>query len=285
MKFGGNLFGPFENCEAWALQARSLGYSAVYFPLDYTAPQREIDRYVQAAHAFHLTIAEVGIWNNLLHPDAEKRASAMERAVRQLELADYVRANCCVNIAGSYDPEVWDGHHPDNLTPRAFEDITRCTQKILDTVRPLHTFYTLEPMPWMYPDSADTCLQLIHAVDRPGFAAHVDLVNVLSSPSLYYRNREVIQEWFRKVGPWIRSIHAKDITLSQELTVHLSECRPGTGGLDYPTLLTCASQLPDQVTLMLEHMTEKEDYRLASLFVHDLADRLGISLGCGRPAE
>ena len=51
------------------------------------------------------------------------RKNDCKNAVHQLELADYVRANCCVNIAGGYNPTQWDGPHPDNLTPRAMEEI------------------------------------------------------------------------------------------------------------------------------------------------------------------
>ena len=44
-------------------------------------------------------ICEIGVWNNVLERDAAKREAAISRAIHQLELADYVGANCCVNIA------------------------------------------------------------------------------------------------------------------------------------------------------------------------------------------
>ena len=52
----------------------------------------------------------------------------------------------------------------------------------------------------MYPDTADSYLRLIEAIDRKGFAAHLDPVNVICSPQLYYRNGEVIREWFDKLA-------------------------------------------------------------------------------------
>lgn len=276
MRFGGFLFKPWNTPEEWAEAAIEAGYSAVYFPVDYRAEQSVIDGYRQAAQDYDLVICEIGVWNNTLDRNPQKREEAVQRAIRQLELAEYVGANCCVNIAGSY-AEQWDGPHKDNFTQRAFEEIVQTTQKIIDAVNPQRTAYSLEPMPWMYPDSADSYLQLIQAIDRKGFVAHLDPVNIICSPQLYYRNGQVIQEWFDKLGPYIRSCHAKDITLSGKLTVHLDECRPGLGELDYATYLQCMDKLDDSVCMMLEHMTEADDYTAATRHLTSLANQLGIS--------
>jgi sugar phosphate isomerase/epimerase len=115
-------------------------------------------------------------------------------------------------------------------------------------------------------------------IDRKGFAAHLDPVNIIASPQLYYRNGEVIQEWFDKLGDNILSCHAKDITLSGKLTVHLDECRPGLGELDYETYLKCMSKLDDRVCMMLEHMTEEIDYIQATKYIKGHAKRLGIKI-------
>lgn len=277
MRFGGIIFKKWTSPWEWAQAAVDLGYSAVYFPVDHTAEISVIDGYVKAATDYDLVICEIGVWNNLLVKDPVKREENLNRAIRQLELAEYVGANCCVNIAGSYSDQ-WDGPHKDNLSERAFEEIVLTTQKVIDAVNPKRTYYSLEPMPWMYPDTADSYLRLIEAIDRRGFAAHLDPVNVISSPQLFYRNGEVIQEWFDKLGSNILSCHAKDITLSGKLTVHLDECRPGLGGLDYETYLRCMAKLDDRVCLMLEHMTEEKDYIEATKYLKGLAGNMGIKL-------
>jgi len=277
MRIGGLILKKWQTAEQWALLAREMGYTAVYFPVDYTATQTEIDAYRKAAADYDLVISEVGVWNNTLERNTEKRRAAVEKAIRQLELADYVGANCCVNIAGSYS-EQWDGPHPDNLTEKGFEDIVLTTRKIIDAVNPAVTCYSLEPMPWMYPDTAQSYLRLIRSIDRKGFAAHLDPVNIISSPQLYYRNADVIKEWFDVLGTGIVSCHAKDIRLSGQLTVHLDECRPGTGELDYKTYLQCMTRLDDKACLMLEHMTREDDYVEALKYIKGLAGLLGITL-------
>lgn len=277
MRFGGHIFKKWNTPEEWAQAALDMGYSAVYFPVDYTADLKLIDGYRKAAEDADLVICEIGVWNNLLDPNPEKREANIDRAIHQLELADYVGANCCVNISGNCG-EQWDGHHPDNLTQKTFDEVVRTTQHIIDAANPKNTKYTLEPMPWMFPNSADSYLDLIKAVDRKAFAAHLDPVNVINSPVLYYRTGEVIQEWFDKLGTQIKSCHAKDIILSGKLTVHLDECRPGTGNLDYETYLKCMTKLPDHACLMLEHMTEEIEYIKATEYIKGVAKKLGIQL-------
>ena len=277
MRFGGQIFKKWNTPEEWAQAALDMGYSAVYFPVDYTADVKVIDGYKKAAADADLVISEIGIWNNLMEMNPEKREENIQRAIHQLELADYVGANCCVNISGNCG-EQWDGHHPDNLTQKTFEAVVRTTQRIIDAVNPKNTEYTLEPMPWMFPHTADSYVELLKAVGRKGFAAHLDPVNVINSPVLYYQNGEMIREWFEKLGPKIRSCHAKDIVLQGSLTVHLDECRPGTGNLDYKTYLECMTTLPDTTCLMLEHMSREEDYLLAAKYLKGLAAELNIQL-------
>lgn len=275
MRLGGLIFGTFEHPEQWAQEAIRLQYRAVYFPVDYMADQKLIDGYAQAAKAADLVIAEVGSWNNTLDADLQKREANINRCIRQLELADYVGANCCVNIAGSHAQQ-WDGPHKDNLTQKTFDEIVTITQRIIDAVNPKHSAYSLEPMPFIYPDTADSYLELVKAIDRKGFAAHLDPVNIISSPQKYFASGDVIREWFDKLGAYIRSCHAKDIILSGKLTVHLDECRPGTGGLDYEAYLTCLARLDKNTPIMLEHMTDPGDYVLASEYIRGVAEGLGI---------
>lgn len=274
MRFGGNVFGCTDP-ESWAAAAKEMGYSAVYMPVDHKAPTALIDDYVAIARENDLVIAEVGVWNNLLDPDPAVREKAFERAVGQLELADYAGANCCVNIAGTYSTQ-WDGPHPDNLTRRGYDDIVDTVQRIIDAAKPVRTYYALEPMAWMYPDCADSCASLMRDVARDRFGVHFDPVNITSSPRLYYGNGNMIREWFDKLGPYIRSCHAKDITLSGQLTVHLSECRPGTGNLDYGTYIAELDKLGDDACLMLEHMNKKEDYVAAMRFLRATAAGKGV---------
>ncbi len=153
-------------------------------------------------------------------------------------LADEIGANCCVNISGSRNPEKWDGPHKDNLTPETFDLIVETTRKIIDSVKPKNTFFTIETMPWAYPDSVESYVKLIKAIDRKQLGVHFDPVNLVISPQVYYNNGEMIKESFKKLGSLIKSCHAKDIILrDDELTLHMPEIRAGLGNLNYAVYL------------------------------------------------
>jgi sugar phosphate isomerase/epimerase len=130
----------------------------------------------------------------------------------------------------------------------------------------------------MYPDSADSYLELIRAIDRERFAVHLDVVNLICSPQPYFGNAALIRECVAKLGPLIKSCHAKDIALADRLTVHLDEVRPGLGGLDYPMLLGELNALDPDLPLMLEHLPNEDAYDQAAGYVRSVAQQLRVSL-------
>ncbi|MFA6108841.1 MAG: TIM barrel protein [Candidatus Latescibacterota bacterium] len=277
MRLGGPIFEQTTTPSAWVAAVRAKGYKAAYCPLTVDDPPDLARGYQRAAVEADIVIAEVGAWCNPLGPDIVARKVALAKCKRSLELAERIGARCCVNIAGSRGAK-WDGPHPDDLTPEFFDEVVACVQEIVDAVAPQQTRYTLETMPWMPPDSADGYLRLLRSVDRPGFAAHLDPVNLVNSPQRYFRNRVLLRECFEKLGPHVRSVHAKDILLADRLTVHLDEVRPGTGGLDYPTFLREISRLDPDTPLMLEHLPNEAEYDLAAAYLRQVAAEMGCTL-------
>jgi sugar phosphate isomerase/epimerase len=130
-------------------------------------------------------------------------------------------------------------------------------------------------MPWAFPDSPDSYLELIKAIDRKQLGVHLDPVNMINSPRRYYGNGAFIKECFSKLGRYIKNCHAKDILLRSDLTVHLDEVLLGTGGLDYKIYLSELSKLKD-VPLMLEHLKTKEEYDQAAANVRKTAASVGV---------
>jgi len=278
MRLGGPVFEKHTDPADWIAELKRLGYSAAFCPVGAEASDDEVAGYARAARAADVVIAEVGAWSNPLDPDDAKRREAIEHNRRQLALADRVGARCCVNVSGSRGAERWAGPHVDNLTDETFDLIVETVRKIIDDVKPTRTFYTLETMPWMYPDSADSYLRLIEAVDRDRFAAHLDPVNLISSPQRYFRNAEVIRDCFAKLAPHIKSCHAKDIKLAEKLTTHLDEVRPGLGALDYRTFLTELDRLDADTPLMLEHLPSAEAYAAGAEAIRRTARAIGVTI-------
>ena len=296
MRLGATLFVPSSDPEEIASTYAELGYSAAPVPLvseilaqataaagykieptNLAAVPAEWIRATREAYARHdVMLAEVGAWNNMLDPDPEKRAKNVAYNVAALALAEELGARCCVNIAGSFSPTSWMGPDPRNLTEEAFELTVENVRHIIDSVKPRRAYYAIEMMQWVVPDSVDSYLRLVQAVDRPMFGVHVDPVNLVYSPHIYYRNAELIRDIFARLGRWIVACHAKDIILRETLTVHLEEIRPGLGALDYRVYLQELSRLPGDIPLIIEHLPPQQ-YAAARDYIVGVARELGLA--------
>jgi len=277
MRLGGPPFAKFTDPESWIASIAAKGYRATYCPAGPETDDATIQAYAKAARRADIVIAEVGAWSNPLSADADAAKAALEKCKAMLALAERIGALCCVNITGSRGAP-WDGPHPLNLTKETFEMILQVSRDIIDAVKPVHAFYTLETMPWMYPDSADSYLELLKAIDRRAMGVHFDPVNLICSPQRYFANAELIRDFCHKLGPHIRSCHAKDILLSARLTTHLDEVCPGKGNLCYRTMLKELDKLDPDTPLLMEHLSSEEEYDQAATHIRSVADELGLTL-------
>jgi len=284
MRLGAPVFIDSQDPEEIARAHRALGYRAGYCPRVELEDAARI-RAIREAFAKHdVVIGEIGVWNNLLDADEAKRRANFAAMKRALALADEVGALCVVNIAGARNPQFWGGPHPDNLSQDSFDRIVANAREIIDEVKPKRAKLTYEMMPWCLPDSADSYLDLVNAIARPGFGVHLDIVNIISSPRRYFDTTSVIRDCFAKLGPHIVGCHLKDVKLQDGLTTHLDEVMVGEGGLDIATYLLEAEKLPQQPPVLLEHLTTKEEFDQAREYVVKLAREVGVNVSAD-PAE
>ena len=133
-------------------------------------------------------------------------------------------------------------------------------------------------MPWSYPDSVESYKSLIEAVNRKKFGVHLDPVNLVTSPQVYFKNGGLIKNTFIKLGPFIRSCHAKDIVLlDDKVTPHLPEVRAGLGNLNYAVFLKELSKLKD-IPLILEHLNSADEYLKAAEYIRTIGGDNNINL-------
>ncbi len=277
MRFGAPVFDDCSTPELWVQAVQKQGYRAALCPASLQTPDDEVRLWGKAAAQADIAIAEVGAWSNPLSPDEQERRRAVEKCTQSLDLAERLGARCCVNIAGSRSTQ-WDGPHPNNMSEETFDMIVESVRGIIDAVQPKRAFYVLETMPWIFPDSPDNYLRLLQAIDRPMLGVHLDPANMMNSPQRFFRNADFIRECFAKLGPYVKSCHGKDIALGTHLTVHLDEVRPGLGGLDYRVFLAELNKVDPDVTLLLEHLPNENEYSLAAQYVRSVAQEIGIAL-------
>ncbi|SFK96565.1 Sugar phosphate isomerase/epimerase [Paenibacillus sp. 1_12] len=272
-----------EDPREMAIAHRQFGYRAAYCPQISLTDTHRIKAIREGFAAEDVIIAEVGAWCNLITSEEATRSKNLDFVCEKLALADEIGALCCVDYIGSVAPGTDYGPHPNNLTEEAFELAVETARLIVDRVKPKRAKFCLEMMQWTLPDSPEILLDMIKAIDRPTFAAHLDPVNIIVSPRQYYNNGELIKRCFELLGPYIVSCHAKDIILQDRLSLHLDEIRLGLGQLDYKVYLTELSKLAGDVPIMLEHLQTSEEYIRARDEIVKIGSELGIAFN-GRDA-
>lgn len=278
IRLGGHLFADTADPQRWAAAVKDAGYTAAYCPVDETADTGTIQAYTEAARQADIVIAEVGVWNNPLAADENERAVAMELCKKRLALAEEIGALCCVNTAGSRGRN-WAGPDRRNLSEQTFEMIVDSVREIIDAVKPSRAYYALETMPWVFPDSTESYVRLVQAIDRKHFGVHFDPVNLIYSPRRYYDTGACIERFVDALAVHIRSCHAKDVLLRDDLLFHLDEVRPGQGALDYEVYLRALDSLDKDVPLMIEHLSDAGEYAAAAAHICATAANVGVQIG------
>ena len=87
-----------------------------------------------------------------------------------------------------------------------------------------------------------------------------------------------MEECFRKLGPYIRSCHLKDVALGQEFTLQFRETACGRGGLNLEKYAGLARKADPDMPLIIEHLDGDEAYLESLSYVKLRFGRAGIEI-------
>jgi sugar phosphate isomerase/epimerase len=276
MRLGGPIFRKVDCFEEEVALHKKLGFGAAY--CKYIEDHRQREEYKQAFAEADIVLAEFGAYCiNILDTDTALRQKNIDEICRRLEYADEMGARCCVIHGGSVETGDWGNANPQNMSEKSFAESVRIVQGILDSVKPQTTKLVMETESYLLPDSPEIYARLIEAIDRPGFAVHLDPVNIIASPRRFYGNAQFIKQCFSLLGPWIVSCHAKDLNMPpKHATVQIDETYIGDGVLDYNTYLKEIDKLNPAPTLMIEHLNESQLIK-GLRFIYQKAEVVGIT--------
>jgi sugar phosphate isomerase/epimerase len=146
-------------------------------------------------------------------------------------------------------------------------------------------------------DSPETNAQIVQAVGSERIRIVMDFVNHFQSLAQVYNSTARINHIFDVMGPVCPIGHCKDISVGNDLALHLNENIPGEGELDTATALRRWQALHPDGYLLLEHMPHEklphdpspgdyqrleqrllEKYALAARNVHRIAREAGVPI-------
>lgn len=277
MKLGISYTPKHTTPDEWAAALAALGCRAAVCPIATGADDNTIDAYREAAARHGVMIAEVGVWNSPISDDEAARRKARDFAKGQLRLADRIGAACCVNVAGSTGPN-WSFGCKKDRTQEGWDRIVESVQDIIDSVNPQNTYYTIECMPIVPPTSPDEYLRMLKDVDREHFSVHLDCFNMFFTPDRYFWSEDFFHECFEKLGPQVKSIHAKSVRLTEELTFCIREVPIMESGVNFDAFLTEVGKLDPEMPVIIEHRNSLEEYKDALTYVRERAAALNVPI-------
>lgn len=278
MRLGASVFYKGTDPEQYALAHVEKGYGAAIAPRWLSLEQpKELEAFKKAMKKHDIVIAEVGVWNNPLHPDKEEAEKCIHLMVERLKLAEELEARTCVNILGTKQTASWFGPHAEDYSEEFFKEAVAVSQYVIDEVKPEKTKLSFEMMPYCFLDSPEEYLRFLNAVDRKAAGVHLDICNNMNSPRRFYNNTAYIKHTFELLKDKIVTLHLKDIALKpDELTVSFEEVMIGTGGIDYITLLQEISKLSVDIPAIIEHLHSEEQYDMAMKATVGFAEKAGL---------
>jgi len=232
--------------------------------------------------------AQTGGYCNLVSTDEAHRRKCVARLRETLAAAEQAGVRTVICGGGHRDPDCPEAvfsPHPDNWTQPARELLAQSCAEVLDGFSSKVTKLTIETWVMTPLDSPRAARDLVDAVKHPNLGILFDPVNMMNLDR-HFRTGEFVAECIDTFGDAITHVHAKDTRiLADRFTYHMAEVPIGSGRMDYARLLREMTRLPEDVSLIIEHLDTFDAYAAAAAKLREIAAAEGIDFaGKGRAA-
>lgn len=209
-----------------------------------------------------IAIDSIGVYTNLIHPDAEERAANLAYFDAMMQIGRHMGVDTFITEAGRYQP-------PEPLPGIAYDFREDTWNTMLETHKRLADLaerndarVLLEPYFLSFYASAKRTRVFLEQVDSPRIRVLLDPANLIELNDL--------EEMFTQLGPRIECHHAKDRKLHTDRGV-----AAGEGDVDYVKFVTLAAKHTPGAPLILEYVNAAT-YRAALEHLRGAIKKAGL---------
>ena len=195
------------------------------------------DTYRQAG----ITIDSIGVYTNLIHPDAEEREANLAYFDAMMKVGQHMGVDTFITEAGHYHPEKLEPGPPYDFRGATWDVALQTFKQLGAMAQKNEAKVLVEPFFQGFFASAKRTRVFLEELDCPRIRVLLDPANLIELNTL--------DEMFAQLTPWIDCLHAKDRKLHSERGV-----AAGKGDLDYVTFVRLAAQYTPGVPLILEYV-------------------------------
>jgi len=200
-----------------------------------------------------ITMAAVSGTFNMIHPSLRERRRGLERLRELASVCHMLDTSVITLCTGTRDPESMWRRHPDNDSPKAWDDLVVSMQEALQIAEENKVTLAFEPEVSNAVDSASKGRRLLNQMRSPLLKVVMDPANIFHKGELA-RMREMIDEAFVLLGDYIAIGHAKDLDHDGEA----GHKAAGEGLLDYDQYMSWLDTIKPNVPLILHGLTEAQ---------------------------
>ena len=259
---------------------RAAGFRGAqwFFTKPLEADLADVKRVKQAFKDAQLEIAQVnGGYEALVNPVDGIRAEGVRGLSALTRLGAIVSAPSVYVRPGGLNPRGHWWPHPGNHTPETFDHLVDSLRQVCAVAKTEGVILAIEGHVLSPLDSAQRVCDLLTAVASPMLKFNVDPANFIGTVRDVHDTRRVLNELFDRLGADTVAAHAKDVSLGDNLVVHIEEVLLGTGTLDYELFLRRFEQCNPNGYVLIEHLPD-EKVLLARAALVRVAERIGLLL-------
>jgi len=203
----------------------------------------------QAYRSAGVAIHSIGVYTNLIHPDAEERKANLAYFDAMMRIGANMGVHVFVTEAGHHHTNAPEPPVPLHFQESTWKQMVDTGKQLAEMAERYKATVLFEPFFRGFLATAKRMRLYLEDVGSPRVRALLDPANLLEANDL--------EEMFSQLGPWIDCLHAKDRKLHVDRGV-----AAGQGDLDYPKFVALAAQRTPKAPLILEYVGPK-DYKQA----------------------
>ena len=211
------------------------------------------DKIRREMNARKITMSALSGTFNMIHPDLQKRQDGLRRLRELASVCGRLGTSVITLCTGTRDPESMWRRHPENDSPKAWEDLIASMREALQIAEENEVILAFEPEVSNVVDSASKGRRLLDEMQSPYLKVVMDPANIFHAGELP-RMCEILDEAFALLGEHIVIAHAKDLSRDGEAGHEAA----GKGLLDYNQYLSLLNAVGFDVPLILHGLNEAQ---------------------------
>ncbi|KGE72781.1 sugar phosphate isomerase/epimerase family protein [Spirochaeta lutea] len=213
-----------------------------------------------------VSIAVLGSYVNLIHPDPETRNQHLQRFAEHLQFS---RDFGCSIVGTETGHKSSDGSpHPATQSAESFAELLSSAEFLAARAAQAGVFAALEPVADKHPLSTiERTAKLLTTLDHPNLKIIFDPVNLIPSQGIGDQT-DFLTSAFQAFGEQMVCIHAKDFRIHRGQKI--GTLPAGTGELDYPLLMKLIKTHKPGIHVLLEN-TSPESLPQAKAFLESFS--------------